>query len=87
MGSTLKQKIDAQPKKRRKAIKARTRELIAEQKEYGVRLKSTENKKWIWHRNREGEINRFTKEGAENRAGMWGESKDVKVMKITARSK
>lgn len=56
-------------------------------KGYGVRLKSTKDKKWFWHRGRDGEINSFTKEGAENRASMWGESKDVKVMKITARSK
>lgn len=56
-------------------------------KDYGVRFKSTENGKWIWHRNKEGEINRFTKEGAENRKSLWGESKDVKIAKITARSK
>ena len=55
--------------------------------DYGVRLKSTVNGKWLWHRGKSGEINRFTKEGAENRAGLWGESKDVKIAKITARSK
>ena len=87
MGSTLKQKIDAQPKKRRKAIKARTRELIAEQKEYGVRLKSTQNKKWIWHRGKDGEINKFTKDGADARASMWDDKSVAKAQKITARSK
>ena len=55
--------------------------------DYGVRFKSTVNGKWIWHRNREGEINRFTKDGAEARAGLWGETKDVKIAKITAKSK
>lgn len=53
---------------------------------YGVRLKNPENGKWLWHRNRDGEINKFTKEKAEARASMW--AKDVvKVAKVTARSK
>ena len=54
---------------------------------YGVRLKNPENKKWIWHRGMNGEINRFTKEGAEARASMWDDKNVAKAQKITARSK
>ena len=54
---------------------------------YGVRLKSTKNGKWFWHRGKDGEINRFTKEGAEARASMWNNKDVAKAQKITARSK
>lgn len=56
-------------------------------KDYGVRLKSTKNNKWFWHRGKDGEINRFTKEGAEDRASMWDDKNVAKAQKITARSK
>ena len=54
--------------------------------DYGVRFKSTKDGKWIWHRGKLGNINQFTKQGAEARASMW-EDGLTKVMKITARSK
>lgn len=54
---------------------------------YGVRLKNPENGKWLWHRNKDGEINRFTKEKAEARASMWDDKTVAKAQKITARSK
>jgi len=59
---------------------------MSKAEQYGVRLKSTKNGKWIWHRDLDGNINKFSKEGAEKRAALWNE-KDSKVTKVTARSK
>lgn len=54
---------------------------------FGVKLKSTETGKWIWHTGRNGEINRFTKEGAENRAAIWNDESVAKVAKLPATKK
>ena len=54
---------------------------------YGVKLKSTKTGKWIWHTGKNGEINRFTKEGAENRAAIWMDESVAKVAKLPATKK
>ena len=54
---------------------------------YGVKLKSTKTGKWIWHTNREGNVNEFTKEGAENRAAIWMDENVAKVAKMPATKK
>jgi hypothetical protein len=54
---------------------------------FGVKLKSTKTGKWIWHTGRNGEINRFTKEGAENRAAIWMDESVAKVAKLPATKK
>lgn len=54
---------------------------------YGVKLKSTETGKWFWHCGKGGEINQFTKEGAENRAAIWNDESVAKVAKLPATKK
>ena len=54
---------------------------------YGVKLKSTETGKWFWHCGKDGKINQFTKEGAENRAAIWNDEKVAKVAKLPATKK
>ena len=49
---------------------------------YGVKLKSTETGKWVWHTGKDGEINKFTKDGAENRAAIWGNKSIAKAVKL-----
>ena len=54
---------------------------------YGVKLKSTETGKWVWHTGTSGEPNEFTKDGAENRAAMWKDESVAKVARIPATKK
>ena len=54
---------------------------------FGVKLKSTKTGKWIWHCGPDGEINRFTKEGAENRAALWMDESVAKAAKLPATKK
>lgn len=54
---------------------------------YGVKLKSTETGKWFWHCDKDGKINQFTKEGAENRAAIWNDESVAKVAKLPATKK
>ena len=54
---------------------------------FGVKLKSSKTGKWVWHTGKNGEVNKFTKEGAENRAAMWHDESIAKVAKIPATKK
>lgn len=54
---------------------------------FGVKLKSTKTGKWIWHCGPGGEVNRFTKEGAENRAALWMDESVAKAAKLPATKK
>ena len=53
---------------------------------FGVKLKTPAGK-WIWHCGRDGEINKFTKEGAEKRAALWMNESVAKAAKLPATRK